>query len=88
MPWAWWPVIAGIVVIGVLEVASGFNYEVYIPVSIFLVGFFVVPLLITGLVQVRVEDGLLHAGKQSIRVTELTSIRVPTLPRTCCSAGG
>ena len=64
----------GFVVLGTLEIGSGFTYVVLIPVAIFLVGFFVVPLVVNGRVRVRLQDGVLTAGKQSIPVTQLTSV--------------
>jgi hypothetical protein len=75
VPWTWWPAIALIVVLGVFEVASGFSYVVYVPVTVFLVGFFVVPLLITGTAKISVQDGEVRAGGSSVRVTELTALQ-------------
>ena len=75
MPWSWWPAVVLIVAIGILEVAGGFSYEIYVPTTIFLVGFFIVPLIITGRARVQVVDGVLRSGKNSVRVTELTSIK-------------
>jgi hypothetical protein len=75
VPWSWWPVLLIVVVIGVLEVGSGFTWTVIIPVAVFLVGFMIVPLALNGLVAVRVGDGRLTAGKESIPVTALTSVQ-------------
>ena len=75
MPWTWWPAVLLIVLIGVFEVASGFDYVIYVPVAVFLVGFFIVPLVLTGRTRVRVQDGVVHAGKDTIRATELTTIQ-------------
>ncbi|HVS68214.1 MAG TPA: DUF3093 domain-containing protein, partial [Mycobacteriales bacterium] len=42
---------------------------------VFLVGFFIVPLVIAGRVRVRVQDGKLIAGKDELSVTTITSIQ-------------
>lgn len=75
VPLSWWPVVFGIVALGVLEMASGFSYVVYIPVTIFLVGFFVVPLLLSGRLRVRLRDGVLKAGGQELPVTSITTVQ-------------
>jgi hypothetical protein len=74
VPWAWWLVVLAIVALGALEVGSGFTYVVLVPVTIFLIGFFVVPLAISGRVRVRLNDGVFTAGKESIAVTQITSV--------------
>lgn len=75
IPWSWWPFVLLIVLIGVVEVGSGFTWIVIVPVAVFLVGFFVVPLALSSLVTVRVVDGVLYAGKESIPVTRLTTVQ-------------
>lgn len=75
MPWTWWPAVFMIVAFGIFEIAAGFTYHVYIPVAIFLVGFFVVPLVLAGRIRVRVQDGKLIAGKDELPVTTITSIQ-------------
>jgi hypothetical protein len=68
-------VILAIVALGVLEMASGFSYVVYIPVTIFLFGFFVVPLLLAGRIRVRLRDGVLSAGGAELPVTHITTVQ-------------
>ena len=75
VPLAWWPTVLGIVALGVLEVASGFSYVVYIPVVVFLVGFFVVPLVLSGRIKVRLRDGVLTAGGDDLPVMNITSVQ-------------
>ena len=64
-----------IVAFGIFEMAAGFTYVVYIPVAVFLIGFFVVPLVLAGRLRVRVADGKLIAGKDELPVTTITSIQ-------------
>lgn len=75
MPLRWWPAVLVIVVFGVFEMASGFTYVVYVPVAVFLVGFLVVPLLLSGRARVKVQDGVLSAGGTDLSVTTVTSIQ-------------
>jgi hypothetical protein len=74
VPWTWWPAVLMIVTFGIFEIAAGFTYHVYIPVTIFLVGFFVVPLVLAGRLRVRVQEGKLTAGKDELSLTTITSI--------------
>ena len=48
---------------------------VYVPVSLFLVGFFIVPLFLSGRVRVTVRDGVLSAGDSDLPVTTVTTIQ-------------
>lgn len=75
MPVSWWPALLVIVGFGVFEIAAGFSYIVYIPVTVFLVGFFIVPLLLAARVRIRVQDGKLIAGTDELPVTTITSIQ-------------
>jgi hypothetical protein len=75
VPLSWWPAVFLIVAFGVFEMAAGFTYVVYIPVAVFLIGFFVVPLVLAGRLRVRVADGKLIAGKDELPVTTITSIQ-------------
>jgi hypothetical protein len=75
VPWTWWPAVFIIVVIGVLEVASGFTYVVIVPVAIFMVGFFVVPLVISARSRVRIRDGVLVAAGDKLPVMGIGSIQ-------------
>ncbi|HVS68918.1 MAG TPA: DUF3093 family protein, partial [Mycobacteriales bacterium] len=75
VPWTWWPAVLMIVGFGIFELGAGFTYVVYVPVAVFLVGFFIVPLVIAGRVRVRVQDGKLIAGKDELSVTTITSIQ-------------
>lgn len=75
VPWAWWAVVAAIVVLGVLEVASGFTYVVFVPVAVFLVGFFVVPLILSARARVQLRDGVLSAGGEELPVITITSVQ-------------
>jgi hypothetical protein len=75
VPKSWWPALFLIVAIGIFEVASGFTIVIYIPVTIFLVGFFIVPLLLSGRIRVRVQDGVLIAGGQELPVTTVTTVQ-------------
>jgi Protein of unknown function (DUF3093) len=74
VPWTWWPVVIAIVLFGALEVGSGFSFVVLVPVAIFLFGFFVVPLILSGRVRVQLHDGVIRAGKQDLPVMQVTSI--------------
>jgi hypothetical protein len=74
VPWTWWPVLIAIVAFGALEVGSGFSFVVLIPVAIFLFGFFIVPLVLSGRERVRLTDGVLRAGKKDLPVMQATSI--------------
>ncbi|MBV9869778.1 MAG: DUF3093 domain-containing protein [Frankiaceae bacterium] len=73
-PWPWWVVLALIVALGTLEVGAGFDYHVMIPVLVFMIGFFIVPLVLAGRERVRLTDGVLYAGKQSLPVSQMTTI--------------
>lgn len=75
VPLGWWPVILAIVALGVLEIASGFDYRVFVPVAIFLVGFFVVPMVLAGRLSVRLRDGVLVAGKNELPVMSISQIQ-------------
>ncbi len=75
VPWSWWPVVLAIVALGVLEIASGFTYVVFVPVAVFLVGFFVVPLVLSARIRIRVRDGVLSAGGEELPVTTITSVQ-------------
>lgn len=74
MPWTWWPVVALIVAVGALEIGSGFTYVVLVPVTVFLIGFFIVPLALSGRQRIQLRDGVLDAGKAQLPVTQVTSI--------------
>jgi Protein of unknown function (DUF3093) len=74
VPLTWWPVLIAIVVFGALEVGSGFSYVVLVPVAIFLVGFFIVPLALSGRMRVQLREGVLIADKQELPVMQVTSI--------------
>jgi Protein of unknown function (DUF3093) len=74
LPWTWWPVMILIVAFGALEVGSGFSYVVLVPVAIFLFGFFIVPLALSGRQRVQLRDGVLFAGKEELPVMQVTSI--------------
>lgn len=75
VPLSWWPALVVIVAFGIFEIASGFTYVVYVPVSLFLVGFFIVPLVLSGRIRIRVQDGLLRAGGEDLPVNTVTSIQ-------------
>jgi hypothetical protein len=75
VPVSWWPALLVIVAFGIFEVASGFTVVVYVPVAAFLIGFFLVPLVLAGRLRVRVQDGVLAAGKEEVKVTAVTSIQ-------------
>jgi hypothetical protein len=74
VPWTWWPVVVSITVFGALEVGSGFSYVVLVPVLVFMIGFFIVPLFLSGRARVRLVDGVLHAGKEELPVMQMTSV--------------
>jgi hypothetical protein len=74
VPWGWWPVMSLIVVFGALEVGAGFNFVVLVPVTIFMIGFFIVPLALSGRQRVQLADGVLRAGKAELPVTQITTI--------------
>jgi len=74
VPWTWWPVVVCIVVFGALEVGSGFSYVVLVPVLIFMIGFFIVPLALSGRARVQLRDGVLIAGDEELPVMQVTSI--------------
>jgi hypothetical protein len=75
VPWSWWPVVSLIVLLGVFEVGSGFNWQVLVVVAIFLVGFFIVPLILSGLLRVRVGDGVLRVGKDELPVMSIKGVQ-------------
>jgi hypothetical protein len=75
VPWSWWPVVSLIVLFGVFEVGSGFNWQVLVVVAIFLVGFFIVPLILSGLLRVRVGDGVLRVGKDELPVMSIKGVQ-------------
>jgi len=74
VPWSWWPVLISIVVFGALEVGSGFSYVVLVPILIFLIGFFIVPLVLSGLMRVQLHDGVIRAGKETLPVMQITAV--------------
>jgi hypothetical protein len=74
VPWTWWPVLIAIVLFGTLEVGSGFSYVVLVPVAIFLFGFFIVPLALSGRQRVMLRDGVLYAGKDELPVMQMTTL--------------
>jgi hypothetical protein len=74
VPWTWWPVVIAIVLFGALEVGAGFSFVVLIPVAVFLFGFFIVPLILSGRTRIQLRDGVLYAGKQELPVMQITSI--------------
>ena len=76
-----------IVAFGIFEMAAGFTYVVYIPVALFLIGFFVVPLVIAGRMRVRVLDGKLIAGKDELPVTTITTIQPLDRDAAGCGSG-
>jgi Protein of unknown function (DUF3093) len=76
VPWSWWIVVGLIVALGALEIGAGFSYVVIVPVAVFLVGFFVVPLGLSGRERILLRDGVLTAGKDSLPVTRITTISV------------
>jgi DUF3093 family protein len=82
VPASWWPAVLGIVVLGVLEVGSGFSYVVLVPVAIFMVGFFVVPLILAGRERIQLRDGVIHAGKRELPVSQVTSVTPLDRPAT------
>lgn len=82
VPGSWWPVVLAIVALGVLEIGSGFNYVVLVPVAIFLIGFFVVPLVLAGRERIELRDGVIYAGKQELPVNQITKIEALDRPQT------
>jgi hypothetical protein len=72
VPWSWWPVVTLIVLVGVFEVGSGFNWQILTIVAVFLVGFFIVPLILSGMVRVRLANGVLRVGKDELPVMSIT----------------
>jgi hypothetical protein len=74
VPLTWWPVLIAIVAFGALEVGSGFSYIVLVPVAIFLFGFFIVPLALSGRLRVQLRDGVIRAGKEELPVMQVTTI--------------
>jgi hypothetical protein len=82
VPGGWWPVVAAIVALGVLEIGSGFNYVVLVPVAIFLIGFFIVPLVLAGRERIELRDGVIYAGKRELPVNQITKIEALDRPQT------
>lgn len=74
IPTSWWPAIAVIVAFAIFEIASGFTFAVYVPVILFVIGFFVVPPFMSGRLRVKVQDGVLSAGSDELPVTAITTI--------------
>jgi hypothetical protein len=75
VPWSWWPVVGLIVALGVFEVGSGFAWQVLVVVAVFLVGFFIVPLLLSGMLRIRLRDGVLRVGRDELPVTSITAVQ-------------
>lgn len=75
IPRSWWPALVVILAFGIFEVASGFTYVVYIPVSLFMLGFIAVPPVLSGRMRIRIQDGQLIAGKDRLSVNSLTSVQ-------------
>jgi hypothetical protein len=73
-PFMFWVALIVIVILGVLEVGSGFNYVVLVPVAIFMVGFFLVPFAITSLTRVRIRDGVLTANGKDLPVMSIAGV--------------
>jgi hypothetical protein len=73
-PPAFWLALVAIVILGIFEVGSGFSYVILVPVTVFMVGFFIVPFAITSLTRVRVRDGVLKAAKKEIPVMSIAGI--------------
>jgi hypothetical protein len=74
IPMSWWPAIAVIVAFAIFEIASGFTLVIYIPVIVFVFGFFVVPPFMSGRLRVKLQDGVLSAGSDDLPVTTITTI--------------
>jgi hypothetical protein len=70
------------VVFGALEVGSGFSFVVLIPIAIFLFGFFIVPLALSGRQRIRLRDGVISAGKDTLPVMQVTTITALTRAET------
>jgi hypothetical protein len=75
VPWSWWPVVTLIVLVGVFEVGSGFNWQILTIVAVFLIGFFIVPLILSGMLRVRLGDGVLRVGKDELPVMSITGVQ-------------
>jgi hypothetical protein len=75
VPLSWWPALLVIVGFGIFEMAAGFTYVVYVPVALFLVGFFIVPLLLSGRARIQVKDGVLIADGKELRLTTVTAVQ-------------
>jgi hypothetical protein len=75
VPWSWWPVVTLIVLLGVLEVGSGFNWQILTIVAVFLIGFFIVPLVLSGMLRVRLADGVLQVGKDVLPVMSISGVQ-------------
>ena len=75
VPLAWWAAVFVIMAFGLFELGAGFTYVIYVPAGLFLIGFFVVPLALSARVRIRVQDGVLHAGKEELRLTTVTSVQ-------------
>lgn len=69
-----WVALVVIVILGILEVGSGFSYQVLVPVSVFMVGFFLVPFAITSLTRVRLRDGVLTANRKELPVMSIAGV--------------
>lgn len=74
VPPMFWLALVAIVAVGILEVGSGFTYVVIVPVAVFMIGFFIVPFLISGRTRVQVKDGVLVAGKQELPVMSIAGV--------------
>jgi hypothetical protein len=75
VPWSWWPVVGLIVLLGVFEVGSGFTWQILLIVAVFLVGFFIVPLILSGTMRVQLGDGVLRVGKDELPVMAISSVQ-------------
>jgi hypothetical protein len=87
VPAAWWPGVFVIVVIGVLEVGSGFEWQVVLCVTAVIVALFALPLALSGRARVTVRDGVLRAGDKELPLAEVRSVQALDRPSTRLQLG-
>jgi hypothetical protein len=58
----------------VFEVGSGFTWPILSIVAVVLIGFFIVPLVLSGRLRVRLDDGVLRVGQDELPVTSITAV--------------
>lgn len=75
MPWWWWPLAAVVIALLGAEIHIGLGWVVAV-ITYAVLGGFVVVMLLRHSVRVRVDDGVLTAGRFRVPVTAVAETRV------------